>query len=87
MGLFPDQISEIIEVLVAEGTSSQCLYESVHALYSSSCLCGRWPLKLWVLVSCEIPTDEYTLDHSSSLVLISVEILRGSALFFYLFIH
>ena len=28
-----DQISEIIEVLVAEGTSSHCLYETVHTLY------------------------------------------------------
>ena len=32
MGLLPDQISEIIEVLVAEGTSTQSLYEAVHTL-------------------------------------------------------
>ena len=40
-----------------------------------------------VLVNYGIPTDEYNFDHSSSLVLISVEILRGSALFFCLLIH
>ena len=32
-GALSDQIGEIIEVLVAEGTSPQSLYEAVHALY------------------------------------------------------
>ena len=32
-GSLSDQISEIIEVLVAEGTSPKSLYEAVHALY------------------------------------------------------
>ena len=32
-GALSDQISEIIEVLVAECTSPQSLYEAVHTLY------------------------------------------------------
>ena len=32
-GSLSDQKSEIIEVLIAEGTSPHCLYEAVHTLY------------------------------------------------------
>ena len=33
MRLLPDEVCEIIEILVAESASSEGLYEAVHTLY------------------------------------------------------